>query len=61
MSLATARRRGFWAGWEAREKYPADARPRTYAEVTRLLAEDGHANARPRTRTETADKERLMN
>ena len=39
-SLAMARRRGFWVGWEAREKYPANALPRTSAEVTQLLAED---------------------
>jgi hypothetical protein len=40
LSLAMARRRGFRVGWAAREKYPADAQPRTYAEVRQLLAED---------------------
>src|SRR4029077_12215333 len=40
LSLALARRRGFWVGWEAREKYPADAPPRTRQQVAQLLAED---------------------
>lgn len=40
VSLARARRGGFWVGWEAREKYPADALPRTRQEVAKLLAED---------------------
>ena len=40
VSLAMARRRGFWVGWEARERYPSNALPRTRAEVAALLAED---------------------
>lgn len=40
VSLAMARRRGFWVGWEARERYPADALPRTRQEIAKLLAED---------------------
>lgn len=40
VALGMARRRGFWVGWHAREKYPVGARPRTRAEVARLLTED---------------------
>lgn len=40
VSLASAQRRGFHVGWEAREKYPAHASSKTRAEIARLLAED---------------------
>jgi hypothetical protein len=40
VSLAMAQQRAFWVGWKARKKYPANALPRTRAEVNRLLAED---------------------
>lgn len=39
-ALASARRSGFWVGWEAREKYPASALSRTPEEVSKILAEE---------------------
>jgi len=61
MTLASARRRGFWVGWEAREKYPPDARQRTFADVTRLLAEDNCPNHASRAPVKTADKDHFVN
>lgn len=46
LSLAMARRRGFWIGWEAREGYPEDALPRTRSEANAIIAEHDDKMAR---------------
>lgn len=40
VSLGMARRRGFRVGWDARERYPPDAMPRTRREMNDLIGED---------------------